>query len=101
MKLYRYQVGQIYRGYQVFTQCYASSYAQAADMMGVSLHYLRSYGYKTDQGDPCDGVMAYIDSGEIIFQDGRKDLYRKLMPYDELKVIIEEFNKRKYGKLGL
>lgn len=100
-KKYTYQVNQIYRGYQVFTMCNASSYKEAAELMEVTIGYLRNYGYKMDLKDEYNEVMAYIDSGGLIFEEGRKDLIRKIIPYQELKLIIEDYNKRKYSRLGL
>lgn len=100
MKHYKkYHLPLIYRGYQVFLICCASSYKKAAEKFETTEHYTRAYAGCVKSDDYFEGVLGYIDSGFIIFEYGRKDLSRKEIPYDDLKVIIEEYNEKKRKKL--
>lgn len=94
-----YETSVIYRGYQTFKLCWATSYAEAARLLDVTPSYLKSYGlsYKRDRDFDFEGCYGYIDSGEIIFgEPGRPDLMRKLMPWAELTEIVDTYIKEKY-----
>ena len=94
-----YEVNTIYRGYQTWKLCWATSYAEAARIMDISPSYLKNYGlcYRRDEDVEFEGSQGFIDSGWIIFgEPGRTDLSRKKIPYDELTAIIDTYIKDKY-----
>lgn len=97
-KVHIYETSKIYRGYQIFVRTCATSNAEAARKLDVSPSYMRNYGMKywRDEDTEFEGNQGYIDSGWIIFDLGRKDLNRKIMPYEELTRIIDEYIKEKY-----
>lgn len=98
IKYKKYHLPAIYRGYQVFLMCCASSYKKAAEKFEMKEYYVRSYAgcVKADENDVYfDGVMGYIDSGYVIFEYGRTDLHNKKIPYDELKVILDKYRELK------
>lgn len=97
-KYKRYHIGVLYHGYQVFLTCVDTSYKRAAEKFEVSEYFVKGYAGVVKTDDYFDGVRGYIDSGWIIFDFNRQDLSRKEMPYDELKVIIDKYNKKKHEK---
>lgn len=99
MKHKKYHLPTTYRGYQVFITCCATSYKEAAKKFDTSLHFVRNYAGYTDEPDYFEGVRGYIDSGYIIYEYNRKDLWNKEMAYDDLKEIIDEYVQDKYNKL--
>jgi hypothetical protein len=98
-KLYRFQVTDLYRGQQIHKVCYATSYAEAARMFNMTQYHVKNYGYKMFVDElTTDDVLAFIDSGELIFEAGRKDVFRKLIPLNELTNIIDQYMDEKYKK---
>jgi hypothetical protein len=97
-KYKRYHIGVLYHGYQVFLTCVATSYKQAAEKFELSEYFVKGYAGVVKTDDYFEGIRGYIDSGWIIFDFNRQDLSRKEMAYDELKVIIDEYNKKKHEK---
>ena len=94
-----YETAVIYRGYQTWKLCWASSYAEASRIMGVRATHLKNYGlrYKREEDVEFEGCQGFIDSGWIIFgEPGRKDLSRKKMPWDELTEIIDTYICKRY-----
>lgn len=94
-KYKKYHISSVYHGYQVFLICIATSYKQAAEKFEISEYFVKGYAGVVKTDDYFEGVRGYIDSGWIIFDYGRHDLHSKVMPYDDLKVIIDEYNKKK------
>lgn len=95
-KYKKYHISSVYHGYQVFLTCIATSCKQAAEKFEFSEYFVKGYAGIVKTDDYFEGVRGYIDSGWIIFDFGRKDLYKKEMAYDELKIIIDEYNKKKH-----
>lgn len=94
-----YETSVIYRGYQTWKLCWATSYAEAARIMDVSPSHLKNYGlcYRRDEDVEFEGCQGFIDSGWIIFgEPERKDLSRKKMPWAELAEIVDTYIKEKY-----
>jgi len=95
----RYHLTTIYRGYNVSLTCCAHSYKEAAEKFDTTIHFVRNYAGCVDMDrdeENFEEVRAHIDSGYIIFEYGRKDLYGKEMPYPDLKKIIEHYVSIKY-----
>jgi hypothetical protein len=95
-KYKRFVISHIYRGYTHTRECTAKSAKEAAEKLDCSLSFINKYGMKTTVNEPIDGVVAYIDSGYIPFEYGRKDLLWKIMLWDELKSIIDFYVDEKY-----
>jgi len=98
MKYKKYHYSTVYRGYQANLICCATSYKKAAEMFDISEYTARNYALCTETDDYFEGVRGYLDSGYIIFEYGRKDLSRKEMAWDDLKVIIDEYVAKKHEK---
>jgi hypothetical protein len=92
----RYIVTTEYRGYTHTKECTAKSAKEASEKLDVSISFIKTYGMITYVDNPIDGVIAYIDSGYIPFDYGRKDLMRKIMPWNELKDILDFYRTEKY-----
>jgi hypothetical protein len=95
-KYKRYILATLYRGYQVEKYCTAKSVNEAAEKFGCVPYSVRKYALIGTVDEPIEGVMAQIDYGYIIFSEGRKDLMRKIMPWDELRLIIDFYVNKKY-----
>jgi hypothetical protein len=95
-KYKRYIFATVYRGYQVHKQCTAKNVTEAAEKLGTNTYTIQKWALKTTVDEPIEGIVAHIDSGYIIFDEGRHDLMRKLMPWDELRSIIDEYVNKKY-----
>lgn len=93
-----YDVGLVYRGQQTWKLTWATSYAEAARKMDISVSYLRNYAnvYRRDQDVEFEGCQGYVDSGGIVFgEHGDRSLSRKQMPWDELEKVIQDYITRK------
>ena len=95
-KYKRYLLSTLHRGYQVEKRCTAKSAVEAAEKLGVDPYTIKKYGMIGRVDEPIEGVMAEINSGYICFDEGRKDLMRKLIPWAELKPIIDFYVDKKY-----
>ena len=93
-----YILPSLYRGIAVLKTCCAKSDKKAAEKFGVSAHQVRKYANKVETDGGFDGVMAYMDSGRIIFEYNRRDLMKKVIPLAELEDIID-FYKDKENNL--
>lgn len=98
MSNWKYLYPAIYRGQQIFKVVYASTNREAAERLGVSLHLLRNYGGKQNSNLVTNIVFAFMDSGEIIFSAGRKDLNCKILTIKEMEKIIDDYLEIKYLK---
>ena len=97
-KYKRFIINVTHRGYPLTKECTAKSAKEAAEKFGCSLSFINGWALKTVVESPIDGVVAYIDSGYIPFDYGRTDLIRKIMPWTELKSIIDFYVNKKYEK---
>ena len=95
-KYKRYILATLHRGYQVEKYCTAKSATEAAEKLGVDPYTIKKYGMIGTVDEPIEGVMAEINSGYICFDEGRKDLMRKRMPWEELKPIIDFYVDKKH-----
>lgn len=86
-----YILPSLYRGIAVFKTCCAESDKKAAEKFGVSTHQVRKYANKVETDGGFGGVMAYMDSGKIIFEYNRRDLFRRIIPLVELEEIIDSY----------
>lgn len=87
----RFIINVTHKGYPVELSCTAKSIKEAAVKFNTTESFVRSYGLKTEVEEPIDSVMGLINSGYIIFEYDRKDLSGKIMPFEELKAIIEHY----------
>lgn len=88
----KYTIHKPYRGLTITVQLFAKTNKEAADILGVSPYALKQYaGIVNVEKAEHDGVMAWMDSGWIICQYGRKDLHNKKMPIAELYKIIDHY----------
>lgn len=97
MKHYKkYHLPTVYKGYQVFLSCAATSFKEAAEKFEMREYYVKKYAGIVKIPDYFEGIRGYIDSGYIIFKYGRTDLSRKEMPWEDLKEIIQEYHEQEY-----
>lgn len=87
----RFIVNIVYKGYPVELYCTAKSMKEAAVKLGVKEYFMRGHSLKTEVDEPIDGVIAIINSGYIIFEYNRRDLFNKIIPYEEMKKIIDHY----------
>lgn len=95
-----YDVTTTYRGQQLNKITWATSYAEAARKMDLSISHLRGYAnvYKRAQDVEFEGCYGYIYSGGIIFSEhGDRTLINKRLPWDELTKEVDEYLTRKYA----
>lgn len=97
MKKYSYP--ETYRGIQIHKTCWAKSDAAASRLLNTSIYNIKNYASKySPSQEPFEGVRAFMDSGKIIFDLGRKDLMNNEMPIEKLQMIIDTYQDEAYKK---
>lgn len=91
----KFELPTVYGGVQIFKICYASTFNEAAKKLDCSVYYINNYAYKNVCEVDLNGIYAYMDSGYIIYDIGRKDLFKKVLPIDEIEKIIDDYNDKK------
>ncbi len=94
---FKYEIPSVMMGIDYRKLCWAASDSEAAKKLEVSLYNIRNYALKYKSGAEFENVMGYMDSGRIIFEEGRKDLNRKEMPLEELAAIIDKYQQAFYA----
>lgn len=97
-KMKQYILPKVIRGIQVHLICNAKNMSEAAIKFDVSPYYVKVWASKSDVKKEYDGVHAYMDSGYIVFECNRKDLYKTTMPIAEMTQIIQEYQTKRYAK---
>jgi len=96
----KYSFPSMYRGIQVHKTCWAKSDAAASKLLNISIYNIRNYASKYSPSQKqFEGVMGFMDSGKIIFDNGRKDLMNKELPIQELQAIIDTYQDECYEVL--
>jgi hypothetical protein len=94
----KYSYPAMYRGIQIHKTCWAKSDSEASKKLNITIYMIRNYTSKYHKGDVFDDVKAYMDSGKIIFDFGRKDLMNKELPIKEIQSIIDQYQDKAYQK---
>jgi predicted ribonuclease toxin of YeeF-YezG toxin-antitoxin module len=80
----------LYKGQQIEMVFWAKSDKEAAELMNTSVYEIRSYYYKSKDGEYFRGIKASFESGMLLRK--APHLIRKVMSFDELKKIIDIYN---------
>jgi hypothetical protein len=96
LKVKKYSIASLHRGYQIHLELFAESEAAAIRATGIGRSHFRNYASSSKMEKTFDGVHGYIDSGWIIFEKDRKDLNQKRMPLEDLKKIIDTYTDERY-----
>lgn len=98
MNNWKYLYPSTYRGQVITKVVYASSDRKASELLKISLYLLKTYSGRQDSNMITNIVFAFMDSGDIIFRSGRKDLHSKILTIKEVEKIIDDYLKIKYSK---
>lgn len=96
-----FKLCKIYGGQNVHYIVVCKTKKRAVELLNVTNGFMSGYGYTYEPKTPeaianPEKIFAYADSG-LVFEH-RRDVLNKILPHDELHIIIDELKKIKYKR---